>query len=270
MKLFIESCKYIGKNFMKMFFMALIPSFVIALIVDLSAYFDHFVLLGAQNENAFVYSLMMAFKPCNSLLFLLIIIVSFLLFTLVVSVLTTSIDKHLKGGKFYYGALGNRISEGIIMVLPALLILILPLILLNIIVSAIMELILFILPVVYPVLSYILYFASLYISLELIRLQLTVIPNLLMFGYRLNESLSSSVKLSEKAHFSMLLAIFLPGFLAVLFSKLFSLLIPSYIVSVIFIMLMIMYYSALIMITFYEYNNLDRKDTLDKYGFPKR
>jgi hypothetical protein len=89
--------------------------------------------------------------------------------------------------------------------------------------------------------------------------------NMMSQGTQFKDSLSASIKLTQKNSFNLTIATLAPILIIAIFVSLFTNSVNLPVVNIISVLVLIMYYTALAMTSYFELSKLDRYDNRKKY-----
>ena len=271
MKYIKSALSYLFKNFLYVFLLALVPAGFIGGLLNPFKTFSFMTDYSKINVKSFgdVFNSLIDFNWLPILLSVLALLV----LAISVSLIIGQMENHLRCGKLYFKNMFQYVNNNIVVVVSNFLLLILIWFVLQFFLSVFVFLNHLIfsglnnLPnVATIVIAVILCAVKFVLFIQVALILLLSMPNMLISGYPIKQSISNSIKLINKNNLKLMLAMVLP----------FIIIIPlacllkggwSYLTNILGILILIIYTCPLIMTSYFELSGTPRYDNRKYYNY---
>ncbi len=263
--------KYMVKNILFLFLIALIPSIFMGSVLSpfkFLEFINGYTQITVTGFSSIFYSIVDI-----SWLKILFYVLAYALISVAVSIILGQIENHFRSGKKNFSNVKNYINNNILTVFFALLLLSLIGLLVSLISSTIIYLFHIVInglnttpntiTVIIAIVVFVLYFCVMSIVSTILYLN---IPNMLNNGYNFKQSISSTINYVGKNFLNVMLAYLLPYAIIILLVSIFNFSnIALHIINIICVLISIMYYSSFVMTTYFDLCGMQRYDERKYY-----
>lgn len=271
MKYIKLSFKYLFKNFLYIFLLAVIPAVFLGTLTSPFKIFEFMTNYKDITVNDFgsIFSGLfdVKFLPIFFGLIGLVILAIF------VSLAIGQMENHMRSGKINYKSMFQYVNNNILVVLVNIFITLIIWFMLQFLLSAILFLLHLIISglgntpnVANIILAVLLCALKFVLFIQVVSIMLINIPNMLISGYPIKQAISNSIKLLNKNNFQFLLAMFLP----------FVIIIPlacllkggwCYLTDILGVLIIFLHYTTLCMTSYFELSGTPRYDNRKYYHY---
>lgn len=271
MKYIKLSFKYLFKNFLYVFLLALIPAVFLGSLTSPFKTFEFMTNYAGITVNSFgdIFTALFDLKVLPILLGLIGLVVLGIFFSLAIG----QMENHMRSGKINYKSMFQYVNNNILVVLVNIFILLVIWFLLQFLLSAILFLLHLVISglnntpnVATIIIAVILCSAKFVLFIQIVSIMLINIPNMLISGYPIKQAISNSIKLLNKNNFQYLFSMILP----------FIIIIPlacvlkgnwCYLTNILGVLILFLHYSTLCMTSYFELSGTPRYDNRKYYNY---
>lgn len=270
MKFIKSTLKYVVKNFLFLFLMSVIPAIFLGAVLSPFKAIEFINTYSATPVLTFgtIFNGLLDF----GILQLLLILVAIMLLAIFASAIMGQIEQQFRSGKSNFERIKEHVNNNILIILANLVAFFVIIFIFMFVTSAILFLTHLLIsdintsPTVLNVIISNIILSSVLVLITLIgSIILVNTANMMSQGTQFKDSISSSIKLTQKNSFNLTLATLAPILIIAIFVSLFTYSASLPIINILGVLVLIMYYTSLAMTSYFELAKLDRYDNRKKY-----